>query len=124
MFTCSVTAITIFLINFVCTVIFKVKWGSANDIGTIYRGDCTRTRRLNVGLHVLINILSTLLLGSSNLCMQLLVAPRRSDIDRAHRKFTCLDIGVPSVRNLKHISRARLVVWVVLGLSSVPLHFL
>ena len=122
--TCSVTAVTIFIINLVCTIIFKVKWGSANDIGTLFKGDCIRTHRLNSLLHVLINILSTLLLGSSNLCMQLLVAPRRSEIDRAHRKFTWLDTGVPSVRNLKHISRERLIVWIILGLSSIPLHFL
>ena len=124
MITCSATAVTLFLINFVCTLVFKVKWGSTNDIGTIYKGDCAQTRRLNSGLHAVINILSTLLLGCSNLCMQLLVAPRRAEIDKAHRKFIWLDIGVLSVRNLKYIGRARLCIWVILGLSSVPLHFL
>lgn len=57
------------------------------------------------------------------MCMQLLAAPTRSEIDRAHKDFYWLDIGVPCIRNLKYISQERLIVWVTLGLSSVLLHF-
>ncbi len=122
--TCSVTSVIIFLINLSCTAVFKAKWGSDSDINTLYQGDCSKTEKISTGLHVIINLLSTLLLGASNLCMQLLAAPTRSEIDRAHQKFIWLDIGAPSLRNLRHVGRERLVICVVLGISSVPLHFL
>lgn len=122
--TCSLTAVVIFLINFSSTIVLKMKWGSASDINDIFKGDCSRTEQISTGLHLVINLLSTLLLGASNMCMQLLVAPTRSEIDRAHKKFAWLDIGVPSLRNLRYIGRERLVIWVLLGFSSVPIHFL
>ena len=118
------TAVVIFSVNLACTVYFKIKWGQADDINAIYQGDCSRTEMINTGLHVVINILSTLLLGASNLCMQLLAAPTRSEIDAAHERRVWLDIGVPSIRNLKYIHKTRLAVLIVLGLSSIPLHFL
>lgn len=107
--TCTVTSVVIFLINLSCTVLFKAKWGSENDINSIYQGDCSQTEKISTGLHVVINLLSTLLLGASNLCMQLLAAPTRSEIDKAHEKFVWLDTGVPSIRNLRCIGRERLV---------------
>lgn len=69
-----------------------------------------------------INILSSLLLGASNNCAQLLSSPTRHDIDKAHAKGKWLDIGVPSVRNLGHISGWRVLLWALLFLSSIPLH--
>lgn len=122
--TCSVTSVVIFLINLSCTIVFKAKWGADSDINSLYQGECSKTGKISTGLHVIINILSTLLLGASNLCMQLLAAPTRTEIDRAHKKFVWLDIGVPSLRNLRHIGRERLIIWVILGISSIPLHFL
>ena len=122
--TCSLISVLIFLINLSCTAVFKAKWGSDSDINTLYQGDCSKTEKISTGLHVIINLLSTLLLGASNLCMQLLAAPTRSEIDRAHQKFIWLDIGAPSFRNLRHVGRERLVICAVLGISSIPLHFL
>ena len=122
--TCCVTSVVIFLINLSCTIVFKTKWGSDGDINSIYQGDCHKAEKISTGLHVVINLLSTLLLGTSNLCMQLLAAPRRSEIDRAHGKFVWLHIGVPSLRNLRHISWERLLICAILGMSSIPLHFL
>ena len=75
-------------------------------------------------MHLVIDVLSALLLRASNMCMQLLAAPTRPEIHRAHNDFYRLDIRVPSNRNLEYISRERLIVWVILGLSSVPLRFL
>lgn len=55
--------------------------------------------------------------------MQRLVAPTRQEIDDAHAKKKWLDIGMPSLRNLSAIHKGRMWLWIVLGLSSVPLHF-
>jgi hypothetical protein len=116
----SMVATIVLLTNFVGTLVLA----KAYKESSIYRGDCNRTSAISTGIHVLINILASLLLGASNLCMQLLVAPTRSEIDKAHRKQIWLDIGIPSLRNLPHIARRRRVIWWILGISSLPLHFL
>ena len=94
------------------------------SIGTLFEGSCARARRLNVWIHLLVNILSTLLLGASNYCMQVLSAPNRDELVTAHAKRIWLHIGVPSLRNLRHIGRSRAVIWFILFLSSMPLHLL
>lgn len=71
-----------------------------------------------------VNALSTLLLGASNNCAQLLTAPTRKDIDLAHVRGMWLDIGVPSLRNFPVMSRWRKVLVIILFASSIPLHLL
>ena len=121
---CSILASLVLLANVGATVCFKIKWRTTGGLGTIFRGDCSQSHRLNSNLHIIINVLSTSLLAASNLCMQLLAAPTRGEIDKAHGHYVWLDIGVPSLRNLKHISRKRRVVILLLAISSIPLHFL
>ena len=121
---CSAVAFSVLLTNIAATVYFKLRWNSIGGLGTIYRGDCSQSHRLNSGLHIIINVLSTILLAASNLCMQLLAAPTRQEIDKAHKSHVWLDIGVPSFRNLKHISKRRSTAIFLLALSSIPLYFL
>lgn len=116
----AVWATVVFMINFIATI-----WGSAASRagnGVLFDGDCDYVKKLNSGLHILINILGTILLGGSNYCMQALSAPTRSEVSNAHNSGTWLDIGVPGVRNLRHISRQRIALWCLLGISSLPLH--
>ncbi|PLB52255.1 hypothetical protein P170DRAFT_350349 [Aspergillus steynii IBT 23096] len=94
------------------------------DRPILYTGSCQTVRRLSIALHLLINILSTSLLCASNYGMQCLSAPTRKDIDRAHRRGKWLDIGVPSMRNLGRIPRRNALLWMLLALSSLPLHLL
>lgn len=89
----------------------------------LYSGDCNTVKKANIGVHLIINILSTLILSASNLCLQLIAAPTRNEIDRAHEKGVWLDIGVPSLRNLRHISRGSRVMWFLLAFSSLPFIF-
>lgn len=91
---------------------------------SIFSGDCDQSGKLNSILHVLINILSTCLLGASNVCMQLLVAPKRSQIDFAHKSYKWLDIGIPSVHNFRTIAWKQKLLWLFFALTSLPLHFL
>lgn len=90
----------------------------------MFTGDCTISGRSTKAIHLIINLLSSLLLGASNYCMQRLVAPTRKEIDLAHAQNKFLDISVPSTRNLLLISKHRVTVWILLALSSMPLHFL
>ena len=69
--------------------------------GILWEGDCERVRQINVGVHLVINLLSTTMLSSSNYCMQCLSAPTRNEVDKAHAHGIWLDIGVPSLRNLR-----------------------
>lgn len=98
--------------------------GYKSNIAPLYTGDCTAVNNLGLGVHFGINIVSTLLLGASNYCMQIVCAPTRKDIDKAHEKGSWLQIGVQSISNLRHIKKAKLYTWLTLGLSSVPLHLM
>lgn len=91
---------------------------------TIAKGDMKRITTISTAYHVLINILSTILLTSSNYAMQILCAPTRREVDRAHARGQWLEIGIMSIRNLRHIDRRRAVLWVLLAISSAPLHLL
>lgn len=120
---CAV-AFTVLLINSSVLIWTLSNSNMLRGIGTIYKGNCARAKSLNTWLQFLINVLSTALLGASNYCMQCLTSPTRREIDRAHRQKHLLRVGVPSVRNLKAISRDRVLLWLGLGLSALPLHFL
>lgn len=85
-------------------------------------GDCDTIEKHNDGLHLGINILSTLLLSASNYTQQRLVSPTRAEVDQAHLRGKSLNVGVPSLRNLLHISRDRLLLYSVLLATSLPLH--
>ena len=122
---CVVTALTVFMINLILTIWAISRYGlTKGGIGTIQEGSCETTRRLSLWLHLVINVLSTLLLGASNYTMQCLASPTREEVDRAHGQNRWLDIGVPSIRNLTRISSHRKVLWWLLVISGVPLHLL
>lgn len=112
------------LSKFILLIVQGAKHNVSDGIGTLYQGDCDSAKRIELWLHLLINILSTLLLGASNYYMQCLSSPTRSDVDKAHRQHVWIDIGVPSMRNIFRISRPRKILWFFLLYSSFPLHLL
>lgn len=93
-------------------------------IGSIAFGSCHNLSLINTLLHGLINVLSSLLLGAGSYCMQLLVGPSRREINQAHANGRSLEIGVASIKNLRHIAGKRLIIWAFLGIASTLLHFL
>lgn len=56
--------------------------------------------------------------------MQCLIVPTRKECDAAHARGDWLDIGIPSFRHLSRIQWPRRIAWALLGLSSIPIHFL
>lgn len=98
--------------------------GTRNGTGALYEASCDEMRKVNTGIHVLINILSTMLLGGSNYCMQCLSAPSRLEVDAAHARGRYLDIGVPSLHNVlaSPLSFKKKICWWILAASSFPLH--
>ncbi|KAF6802962.1 hypothetical protein CSOJ01_11236 [Colletotrichum sojae] len=95
-----------------------------NGVGTVAEQSCSSIKTLNTLVHLVINILSTILLAGSNYCMQCLIAPTRSEIDSAHKSKKWLDVGVPSIRNFSGIADKRRLLWILLSVSSLPLHLL
>lgn len=121
----SIAALVSFTANLAFTAWATAQAGlDGNGIGVLIEGSCSHVRTLNTGVHVLINGLSSVLLAGSNYCMQCVSAPTRSQVTRAHQRRTWLDIGVPSMRNLMSVSRKSQVLWVLLVISSLPLHLL
>ncbi|KIK53477.1 hypothetical protein GYMLUDRAFT_178990 [Collybiopsis luxurians FD-317 M1] len=114
-------AVTVLVINTIILIWSAVKTGGSSR-GLIFQGDCDKVDRISTGIHFVINVLSTLLLGASNYIMQSLSAPTRAEVSRAHGRGLWLDIGVQSIQNLKHTSRGKRLLWLVLAASSVPLH--
>jgi hypothetical protein len=98
--------------------------GISGGVGVLYEASCEATKRANIGVHLVINILSSALLGASNYCMQCLSAPTRSEVDKAHHTGNWLDIGIPSLRNVVSSSfgTRKKVCWWLLAISSLPLH--
>ena len=119
---CSVVAVLI--ANVSLAIWIRTRLDITDGQGVFREGTCSDVRSLSTCLHLAINVLSTILLGCSNYCMQCLSAPTRKDIDRAHARGKWLDIGIPSFRNLRSIGRMRASLWWCLGLTSLPLHLL
>lgn len=118
-------SVLVLILNLTFTIAAWRELGTTvNGFRTIYEGNCDNARRLNSILHLVINALSTLLLGSSNFCMQLLIAPTRKEVDHAHTQGTWMDIGIPSIRNFWRVKLQRQVGWLLLALSSGTLHLL
>ncbi len=120
------------LVSFVANLTFTI-WAVSrpgskirNGVGVLSEAtSCSQAKIINTAVHVLINVLSTILLAGSNYCMQCLSAPTREQVDKAHRQSRWVDIGVPSIRNLfETASRGNVILWVLLSLSSLPLHLL
>ncbi|CAN9175257.1 unnamed protein product [Alternaria alternata] len=115
------TSIVCFL-NLIITIWALVTHGMTYGSAVLYEGSCETTKNLNIGVHLIINIFSSAILSGSNYTMQCLSSPTRSEVDNAHARGTWLDIGVPSIRNLRSIAKRRLWIWLLLGVSSIPLH--
>jgi hypothetical protein len=123
----SLIGITLVCVLNVSITLWVWKGGQSTihgDMGTLFEGSCKKARRMNVWIHLLINVISTLLLSASNYCMQIISAPSRKELTDAHTKRRWLHIGVPSLRNLRHIERSRAIIWVLLFVSSMPLHLI
>lgn len=59
---------------------------------TLYQDSCSATQDMKIGLHLLINVLSVTMTATSSYCCAILMAPSRTDVDRAHSKGTWLSV--------------------------------
>lgn len=116
----------IFILNTSIFIFFATRNGLQENLNDLYSQTCHNVEIIDMVIHLLINIFSTIVLAASNFCAQILSAPTRGEVTEAHEKGDWLDIGAPGFRNLLgcRIAFKRKVLWVGLALSSVPLHLL
>lgn len=117
--------ITVLIVNISWLIWAKTHYGGIESgYGIIHRGDCDAAKKTNTWLHLLINILSTLLLTGSNAFMSTYCCPSRKEIDKAHARRKWVHVGMLSLRNLGKIAWRKSFVVLLLGLSSLPFHLL
>lgn len=118
---CATSAGVTFCLNLALTI-WASTFGFKNGTAIIKQGKCSDIKTWDLWFHLGINVLSSTLLAASNYTMQCLSAPFREEIDKGHRRRIVFDIGIPSLKNLRRISRKKLILWSLLAVSSIPLH--
>lgn len=117
-------AFVVFLANIALTAWATKSHPTSSVIGSLSIGRCSRIRNVNIGIHLLLNVLSSLFLGAGNYCMQILVAPTGAEVRSAHESGTYFDIGIHSIHNIRHITWHRKLFWFGLGICSTLLHLM
>jgi len=75
-FLAFITSLIVFLFN-LGFMLYTISHHRQDDTkGTLYQGDCEKVQNLDIGFHLLINILSTALLSASNFGMVLKKYPQ------------------------------------------------
>ncbi|KAK7423112.1 hypothetical protein QQX98_001188 [Neonectria punicea] len=103
----------------VCLGLAGAKGKIAGGGSSIVDGDVSKVRSANWGVHTVVNILAVVIIAGANYVVQILASPTRTEVDTAHEKFTWLDIGIPSLRNLKLISSTRAALSAILLVLAV-----
>lgn len=120
-----VLALNIILTVIAAGIVYTKDASQAFAFGSLYTGNCSVAKKWSTGLHVLINILSTAMLGASNYCMQCLASPSRAEVDEAHRQRTWLSIGVPNIVDLLRYKKGRRrCLGFILLITSLPIHLM
>jgi hypothetical protein len=121
---CCISAIILCINVVVLIFMYSRKKGLRDGFAEPFDGTAEIMSLYSSAIHIAINALSTVLLAASNYTMQVLSSPTRKDIDRAHSRKEYLDIGFLSRRNLGRISKRRLILFLLMGLSTIPMHLL
>lgn len=124
-----VNTVLIAIVSALMTIVSAVALIEAQGFNkplVLFTGACgiTGASALNATLHIIINILSTAILASSNMFMQVLNAPSREEVDHSHARGSWLEIGVLSWRNILRLSPFKTIAWLGFLISSVPIHLL
>lgn len=117
-----IMSFVVLCINIALLVVGAVSHGGyKGGVADLIYGDDLTIARWNTGIHVIINILGSCLLAGSNYTMQAMSSPTRGEIDSVHNEGGWLAVGLLSLRNWKKIARKRVLLALLLGLSSMPL---
>ncbi|KAI0538408.1 hypothetical protein GGR58DRAFT_513099 [Xylaria digitata] len=111
---CALLAV-INIILLIILIYAAAKSPSILSLEYIYSGSCNSDGipLVNLFLHLLINIISTLVV---------LNAPSREELDSAHIKGTWMEVGASSIRNVFKVSSFKRWCWFALMITSLPIH--
>lgn len=115
----AVLSLVILIAGFVCFVVAGTKVAFLLGAMDLFTGSCSTAAHINWGLHALINVAVMVLLVGANYVFQVLSSPTRSEIAGAHESRRWLEIGVPSVRNFRHIGSGRAILATALLVVAV-----
>ncbi|KAI0134135.1 hypothetical protein BJ170DRAFT_186368 [Xylariales sp. AK1849] len=118
----TLLSLLILLVAVVCLIIVVTKSQIISGESTIFSGSCQTAASINTALHVVINIFTIIILAGGNYVFQVLSSPTRNELAVAHDKKRWLDIGIPSLRNLPHISGFRTSLATIILLAAVATH--
>ncbi|KAI9726332.1 MAG: hypothetical protein M1828_001606 [Chrysothrix sp. TS-e1954] len=118
------TALIVLILNLVLLGVGLSSEVSSDGIRAILKAPCDQTNRAFIAIHLVINILSTLLLAASNSALQCAGSTSRDEVDLAHRSGRWVHVGVFGLRNLGMIPWKRIILCAFLAISSTPLHLL
>lgn len=115
----------VLLINIVLTIV-GASYGNqfSSVLVSMYQGNCAHTKRVASGLHIMINILGTILVATSSYCCQLLMAPARQDIDNAHAHRVWLPVGTFNIKMLTLLPRHRKLMWYLMFGTSIAIQLM
>lgn len=117
-------AINLLIINCATTIATTYMFCAAGGISPAFKGDCQVSSQLSLGLHLITNAFSSLLLSASKYTMQVLNAPTSSECDAAHVRGDWLGVGITRLRNISRITWPRRLLSAFLGVTSVPIYLL
>ncbi|KAH9898808.1 hypothetical protein F4778DRAFT_782912 [Xylariomycetidae sp. FL2044] len=112
----------LWLANVSVYILYFAKYNTKEGSGILMSGSCNRIQWANTLIHAALNIMTSLMLAASTLAMESLCCPTREEVDEAHAQRRWLGIGGLSLRNFRFINRSRSILWILLWLTSVPLH--
>lgn len=115
----ALLAFVILVISFVCLVYAGTAIAILVGDMELFTGSCADVTALDWRLHALINVLVVILIVGANYVFQALSSPTRSEIARAHEGKYWLEIGVPSLRNFRHIGKGRVILASILLTAAV-----
>ncbi|KAI1452582.1 hypothetical protein F4805DRAFT_472335 [Annulohypoxylon moriforme] len=121
---CMLVVALAFILNLSLLLYLVIRDDGFKSYGDLFTESCDQMKTIETVVHLIINILSSMVVTATNYCSQILVAPTQAEVTRAHEKGDWLETGVPSFHNLLYgrISGKRRLIWTIIMISSVPLH--
>ncbi|KAK3378109.1 hypothetical protein B0H63DRAFT_236952 [Podospora didyma] len=109
----------ILVAGFVCFILAISRVSLFAGRSVIFAGSCAMASSINWGLHAALSAFGVVLVAGANYVFQVLSSPTRNELDVAHEKRKWLDLGIPSLRNLRHVEGTRTMLAIIILLSAV-----
>lgn len=95
-----------------------------HGLATVFDGACSQASKTGAYAHFTTCAFAVLLFTAGSHGVQLLLSPTRDEVENAHSRNRWLHIGVGGLRNMRWISKRRLIKAILLATTSLSLPFL